>query len=87
MKKKKKQTQNAWLAKKRKKNVKDENAKSWSAGGSNPPIYLEHGQQALIETVKVASGFLSQRVIVKSCAKDLHPEKRKDTHEYCWWAK
>jgi len=44
-------------------------------------FYLEYSQQALIETVKVSSWLFSQRVIVKSCAKDLHPQECKDTHE------
>lgn len=66
---------------KRKEEKKKETHSKDSLEGKDSPDYLEHGQQALIETVKVASGFLSQRVIVKPCAKDLHPEQRKDTHE------
>ena len=44
-------------------------------------FYLEYSQQALIETVKVSSWLFGQRVIVKSCTKDLHAQQCKDTHE------
>jgi hypothetical protein len=44
-------------------------------------VYLEYSQQTLIETVKVSSWLFSQRVIVKSCSKHLHPQQCKDAHE------
>ena len=43
--------------------------------------YLKYGQNALIETIKVASGLFSQWIIVKSGAKNLHSQKSKDADE------
>ena len=55
--------------------------KCFNAGDIRCSLYLENGQQALIETVKVSSWLFCQRVIVKSCAENLHPQQSKDAHE------